>query len=297
MTPNEVFLMLRSGLSRLDNEVPEFIQSQGIDPTPGSQADTERSTFSRPESLYTVAAIGDILLESVGEHVTALVRTMTEPITPFACWTCVRSMLESASIAAWLFDPKVDAQKRVSRAYAHRYEGLVEQVKFVRTASTSPDEVKNSEDLVDRLECDAVALGFSVIRDRNGKHIGVAEQMPSATEIIKMMLNEESAYRVLSAVAHAHTWAMLKFGFEQAVIQSPQPSDGARTTKMEKTIGKIQFHAFSVVRAMHALAVPVWNKCSYFGWDKERLAALLESIYDQMKMQPVRRFWRGHSSS
>src|SRR5689334_20745914 len=112
MTPNEAFLMLRAGLGRLDNEVTAFVQSQGLDPAPGSQAATERASYSRPESLYTVSAIGAMLLESVGEHVTVLVRAMTEPITPFACWTCVRSMLESASIAAWLFDPKADAQKR-----------------------------------------------------------------------------------------------------------------------------------------------------------------------------------------
>jgi hypothetical protein len=292
MTPNELFLRLRAGLSHLDNEVTAFIQAQGIDPAPGSQAATERASYSRSESLYTVSAIGVMLLESVGEHVTVLVRSMTEPITPFACWTCVRSMLESASIAAWLFDPKVDAHQLVGRAYAHRYEGLVEQLKFGRAANVPPAELKNLEDLVDKLEQDADVLGFPVIRDRNGKRIGIVEPMLSATNIIKMMLNEEYAYRALSAVAHAHTWAMQPLGFTQAAVQPPQPSDGARTVAMEKSAGSIQMHAFSVVRATKAFAVPVWNQCLYFGWDKDRLATILESVYDQMNMKPATRFWR-----
>lgn len=292
MNPNETFFMLRAGLSRLDNEVTAFIQSQGIDPSPGSQAAIERAGYSRPESLYTVSAMGGMLLESVGEHVTVLVRAMTEPITPFACWTCVRSMLESASIAAWLFDPEVDAQQRVSRAYAHRYEGLEEQVKFGRAANVPPDELRQLEELLDKLEQDAVSLGFPVIRDRNGRRIGIAERMPSATDIIRAVLDDECAYRMLSAVAHAHTWAMIRLGFTQAAVQPPQPRDGARTVTMQKSAGSIYMHAFSVVRATKALTLPVWNQCLYFGWDRDRLVAILEAVYDQMHMQPVTRFWR-----
>jgi hypothetical protein len=61
---------------------------------------------------------------------------------------------------------------------------------------------------------------------------------------------------------------------------------------MEKSAGSVHGHALSVVRATKALAVPVWNQCLYFGWDKDRLIAVLESVYDQMNMQPVLRFWR-----
>src|SRR5580700_7812306 len=130
LTANELFLKLRNGIVRLDTEVSAFVQSQGCDPAPGSPATIERATYQRPESLYTVSAIATMLMESVGEHVNLLLKAMTEPINTFGCWTTVRSMLELASIAAWLHDPRIDAKNRVSRAYAHRYEGLDEQVKF-----------------------------------------------------------------------------------------------------------------------------------------------------------------------
>lgn len=292
MTLNKVFLTLRDGLSRLDKEIPAFIQSQGIDPAPGSQAATERDNYPCPESLYNVPAIGNPLCDSVGEHVTVLVRAMTEPITPFACWTCVRSMLESASIASWLFDPKVDAQKRVGRAYAYLYVGLEERVMYSRAANVPPGELKKLEDLVNELQQVAVALGFQAITNKKGERIGIAEKMPSATGIIKMMLDEECAYRVLSAVAHGHAWAMQQFGYKQAPVQPPQPGDCDRTVVMEKSAGDILMHELSVAAATKAYAVPVWNQCLYYGWDKDRLVAILESVYDQMSMQPATRFWR-----
>lgn len=292
MTANEVFLTLRGALARLDKDLSDFMKSQGLDPAPGSQAATERATYIQAESLDTVSAISSMLLESVGEHASLVVKAMTEPINTLACWTCVRSMLESSVIAAWLHDPKIDAHKRVSRAFAHRYEGLEEQVKFGRAANVPTNDLKKLEDLIDTLEQDAVALGFAAVRDRHGKRIGIAERTLSASEMIKIMLNEECAYRALSAVAHAHTWAILPLGFKRHATQSPQSLNGARITMLEKSAGSVEGHAFHVVRAAKALALPVWNQCLYFGWDQAKLTELLESIYDDMKAKPVIRFWR-----
>lgn len=292
LTPNELFLRLRSGLTRLDVEITDLVGAQGFDPRPGSQAATERATFKRPESIYTVTTIATMLLESVGEHVNLLVKAMTEPINTFGCWTTVRSMLEASAIAAWLHDPTIDATTRVSRAYAHRYEGLQEQVKFGRAANVPADELKKLEGLLDKLEAEAVALGYSTVLDHKGKRIGIAERTLPATEVIKLMLKEEVGYRALSGVAHAHFWAIQTVGFRPAAVQPPPTGDGARTVAMEKSAGSGHGHAFTVVRATKALAIPVWNQCVYFGWDQDRLAMLLESIYDDMGMTPAMRFWR-----
>lgn len=292
MSGTEFVLTLRTALARLHNEAAAFLQGQGGDPAAGSQAAAERATFPRPESLYTVAAVGTMLVESVGEHVSALVKLMTEPVEPIACWTCVRSMLESAAIAAWLFDPRIDAERRVGRAYGYRYEGLEEQAKFGRAVNLPPAEVAKAEGLLDRLERDAAALGYSVVTDRNGRRIGVAERMPSATDIIKLMLDEEGAYRLLSATAHGHTWAIQQLGFRPAAVQPPAAADGVQVTAMEKSSGSVAGYAFLVLRAAKALARPLWNQCVYFGWDRARLAAVLESVYDEFAAQPALRFWR-----
>src|SRR5262249_32723059 len=147
-TGNEFVEVLRNSLTRFRDEAERFVSDQGLEPVAGSAAAIERPTYARPQSPLTVAGIATLLIESVGEHVTAFVKTITEPVEPIACWTCVRSMLESASIAAWLFDPKIQAQKRAGRAYALRYEGPEEQVKVGRAANLQAGELKNLEDVV-----------------------------------------------------------------------------------------------------------------------------------------------------
>lgn len=138
MGATETVIALRDSLARLHDEAMQFVHDQGVDPMDGSIAATERATFPRPESLYSAATIGTMLLESVGEHVTTFIKTVTEPIEPIACWTCVRSMLESASIAAWLLDPRIDAVERVGRTFSYRYEGQEQQAKFGRAMGHSP---------------------------------------------------------------------------------------------------------------------------------------------------------------
>ena len=43
------------------------------------------------------------------------VKTITEPMEPIACWTCIRSMLEPCARAAWMLDPSIDADTRIKR--------------------------------------------------------------------------------------------------------------------------------------------------------------------------------------
>lgn len=289
----EFVVVLRNALSRFHEEAGKFVQSQGVDPVAGSQAAIELDTYARSESLLTVSAIASLLIESVGEHVTAFVKTITEPVEPIACWTSVRSMLESAAIAAWLLDPRIDAQTRVGRAFAHRYEGLEQQVKFGKAISLSPAELQKLENHIDDVERVALGLGFAPLKDQKGKRIGIAEQMPAATEIIKLVLDEERAFRLLSAMAHGHVWAIQQLGFKPATIQPAQTMmRGVETTAFEKHSGNILGYAFLALRATKSLALPLWNQCLYFGWPKAPLVALLESVYDQMLTEPAVRFWR-----
>jgi len=84
----EYIASMREALSSFYDDVGSFTQDQGGRPAHGSQADTERATFPKPESLITTWSIATLLIESGGEHVTAFVKTITEPMEPIACWTC-----------------------------------------------------------------------------------------------------------------------------------------------------------------------------------------------------------------
>ncbi len=291
MTGNEFVDLLRSSLTTFHDDVAAFVQSYGVDPLPGSVAATERATYARPESVFTVSAIAGILIESVAEHVTAFVKTITEPVEPIACWTCVRSMLESSSIAAWLYEPGIDVQVRVGRGFAHRYEGMEQQLRLSKAIGRLPADIKRDEQHVNDVENTAVAQGFPRLRNRKGERTGIGQVMPSATEIIKVMLYEEQAYRLLSAVAHGHYWAIQQLSFRQVPDTRPQ-AGGVATTPFKKHGGTVEGYAYLATRVAKAFGLPIWNQCLYFGWDKERLTAILESAYDRFKGKDAIRFWK-----
>jgi hypothetical protein len=293
MSTNEVFMTLRCALTRLDAETAAFVQSQSVDAAPESPAARERAVYPNAKSLDTVSALSSILLELISEHVSLLVKAMTEPIETLSCWTCVRSMLEASAIAGWLLDPGIDGLERVGRAYAHRYEGLVQQIRFARSTNFPRDEVRKVEDRLEEVVRDAATHGFVPVLDGRRRRIGVGQKMPGATDIIKIVLDEDSAYRLLSSVAHAHNWALLQLGFKRLSAPQFQTAGGVNTTAIEKSAGTVEGYQFLAVLAAKSLALPLWYQCLYDGWNKVRLVTVLDSVYDQMNASPAARFWRG----
>jgi hypothetical protein len=292
----EYIASMREALSSFYDGVGSFTQDQGGRPAPGSQADTERATFPKPESLITTWSIATLLIESGGEHVTAFVKTITEPMEPIACWTCVRSTLESCALASWLLDPDIDAHARVGRTFALRYEGLDQQLKLGPVAGRSESELKKQRDHIDKVEQHALNLGYTRMVDSKGKRTGIGQRMPSATEVIKSMLDEEAMYRLLSAVAHGHQWAILGLGFEPTTDQAGgQHIGGVNVSNFQKT-ANLNGLAYLGMSAAKAFTRPLWNQCHYAGWDEARLTGILEGTFDKLQAKPTVRFWKSPSS-
>ena len=285
---------IREALTMFHDRASSLIQEHGSLPKAGSQALTEEATYSRPDSIVSACEIGNQLIEYGGEHVTAFVKLITEPVEAIACWTCVRSMLEACALASWVADPSIDARTRVSRVFALSYEGMEQQLTFGRAAKRPESDLKSLEDRIDQVEKDALALGFSQVQNKNGKRIGIAQRMPSTTEMIKMMLDEEEAYRMLSAVAHGHTWAIRQLGFK-AVGDSTGLSIGGVSVKRYEKSANLRGFAFLGIRTAKAFAAPLWNVCRYFGWDALRFEELFEDVFDKLQAKPETRFWRDYS--
>ena len=92
-------------------------------------------------------------------------------------------MLEPCAVASWLLDPRIDGHTRVGRAFALRYAGLEQQLKLIRTDVESENylqEIQGIKDRIDEVEQDALETGYAPIA-----------KMPSATDVIKLMLDEE----------------------------------------------------------------------------------------------------------
>lgn len=281
---------LRDELAHFRDAVAEFVNAEGVVPSQTSQASSEEASFIRPESVRTAQSQAYMLLEVSADQMTALIKTITEPVETIAPYTCVRSLLESAALAAWLLDPGIDTQTRVQRSLAFRYEGLDQQVKFGRL--TNAGDVVKVEARIDLVEQEAIAMGFSPVLDRRGKRIGIAQVMPSATDLIGKMLNEEPMYRLLSAFAHGHSWAMQQLSFRvvpgQPVKHSPA---GVRLHTVEKNASPVGM-AYLILLAAKAFARPVWYQSRYFGWRSEHLESILDSSFDKLRAASHLRFWR-----
>ena len=280
---------MRDALTMFCNEAGKFIQSYGNLPLAGSQAENEKATFARPQSIVSAWTFGTELIEFGREHVSAFVKIVTEPVEVIACWTCVRSMLESCALSAWLLDPTIDAQTRVGRVFAYRYEGLEQQLKFGRAIDRSSAEIKAEEDRIDRIEQDVLKLGYPLVLNKKGKRNGLCQQMPSATDMIDTVLDEGITYRILSAVVHGHHWAINQLGYKP--VMGDVDLGGVLAKKFEKT-DDLKGIALLGLCAMKALSRPLWNQCHYFGWDALQLEKILESVADKLSAKPKVRFWR-----
>lgn len=198
-------------------------------------------------------------------------------------------MLESCSLSAWLLDPKIDAQSRIGRVYALRYDGMQQQVKFGRAAGIAPNEVISLEDRINAVEQEAIALGYPPVVDKKNRRIGIAQQVPNATDMIESILGEGIAYRLLSGVAHGHSWAIIGLGFKPA---GEDKSIGGVTAKSYQKTDNITGIAYLGIRTAKALARPLWNQCQYFGWESLRLEEIFENVFDKLQATDALRFWR-----
>ena len=211
-TLDEAISMMQVVNSLHDNTT-RFFNESGHQPSPNSKAALELRTFQRSESVVTAFSQGAVLIEVAADQLMAFSKTVTQPAQSIAPWTCTRAVIEAAALAAWLLDPSLDIRTRVQRSFAFRYEGLSQQVKFARAARSNADLARAAQ-RIDQVEGVALGLGFSKVENQRKERIGIAQQMPSITDLVNETLGEEETYRLLSAVAHAHSWALQQTKFQ-----------------------------------------------------------------------------------
>ena len=73
--------VMRETLSRFCDEIRSFHADHGNDLAPGSPAVHEQAASPRPQSLVTAWSQSALLIELGSEHITAFVKTITEPVS------------------------------------------------------------------------------------------------------------------------------------------------------------------------------------------------------------------------
>ncbi len=285
---------IASSLLTLIDEIRVFLRSTPNVASTNSPASEELRKFPQADWVQAAYDQADLLLDTAADQMIAFARTIVEPVLTMAPWTTVRAALEACALASWLLDPTIDSHTRVQRSVAFRFDGLTQQLKFNRAAGDKvcSDRVINRMDEVERL---ALELGFLEIRNRSGKRIGIGQIMPDITSIVRDSLKEEVLYRALSAIAHAHPWALLQMSYRGI--------HGERLQYVEDSVAKAAFPIIekhleyvSALLLRDKLAAnfakAVWYKCQLFGWNLDELERTLERESDSIGIRDHRRFWR-----
>jgi hypothetical protein len=291
--PYDIHLLVKA-ITDLHDTTSEFLNRSGYQPSSNSQANVEIRTFPRSESVITVYSQGDSLIEVAADQLMAFAKTVTEPAQAIAPWTCVRAVIESCALACWLLTPGIDVKTRVQRSFAFRYEGLCQQIKFGHALGDETNSAKVMAHIID-VESVALRLGFPKLVNRKGKRSGIGQLMPSVTELVNQELNEEAFYRLTSAMAHAHNWALLQLSFRRVSAESLQfvenTSDNVVVHPLEKNLEPISV-AFLCYKAAVNFVKPIWYKCQLFGWNHIQLENLFDAVFNSMGIQETQRCWK-----
>ena len=285
VTRDDVIRMVKA-IEVLHDAAGQFLNDSGLKPSSNSQAVLELSTFRRPESLETVYSQGTILVEVVADQLIAFTKTVTEPVQTIAPWSCLRAVIESSALANWLLDPSIDAKARVQRSFAFRYEGLSEEAKFLRASKDEPSRNKIIS-RIDEVEQNALELGYSKIEDKNGKRCGIGQTMTSLTDIITDTLKEEAIYRLLSAMTHAHPWAVQQLGFRQIKKEgSPTNLDPGSLSNLKLFEKHLEPPCVASLcrKAVEVFSKPTISESKLFGWNTERLKGFFNIALSSLRV-------------
>jgi hypothetical protein len=285
-------------ISTLHDSTGAFINKSENHPSLNSQADREIRTFPIAESVITGYCQGGTLIEVAADQLMAFVKTVTEPAQTIAPWTCVRAVIESCALACWLLSPSIDVKTRVQISLAIRYEGLSQQVKYVQALGDKTIIAKVMA-RIDEVESKAESLGFSKLVDSTGKRIGIGKPMPSVTELVRKELNEEAFYRLASAMAHGHNWAVQQLSFKQVNNENfkylENTDSGVVVHTFEKNLDPTVV-AFLCYKTALNFVRPLWYECLLFGWNQIELGNLLDAVFNSLGIREDDRCWKSKKS-
>jgi len=196
-----------------------------------------------------------------------------------------------SALACWLLDPTIDSKTRLGRTYGFRYSAFLEQRK-ISVLSDEPEKIKKIDQRIAKVENDALELGFTKLRNKNGEICGIAQIHPTSIELIKLMFGKEFEYRLLSGVSHGHHWALQQTGFRLIEFDD---KNGEKTKALTKeVVPNIAIYVGTVaIVCFSRVLVSLW---SAFGWRRDEIVSLLEATFDQLNYSAAIRFWRDDNS-
>ncbi|MBN1439381.1 MAG: hypothetical protein JW929_08235 [Anaerolineales bacterium] len=243
-------------------DLQQFVDSHSpIRPGKGtSHREFTEATEKQWKGLIQAYELAGLLLDVSFDHVSAYLRTIGQPSLTISPWACTRSAIESAALASWFSDSRVRGLERIRRGYAYRVEGVNEQIK-VFSSLEDKQNAQTARGMRKTLLDEAMEMGGPPVLEGNDRTVGNWKTLPPITQIIREQLDLESAYRILSSVAHGYSWSITQLGYFRIV-------DGGHQEIRR------QLHPNAVCMLCQILSeavyLPVKNCVGLFGWYKSK---------------------------
>lgn len=260
------------------------------EPRPGSAAANELADAG-DRSLKTIQGQGAMLIELAGDHISAAAKSLTIPVETVAPWTCVRAVLETSALAAWLYDPEIAWQARIQRSIALRFEGVDQQIKFAKSVGAPAESIEPMIRRLSEIAAQGEAIGFPAIKDKRNRLIGAGMKMPTATDLVESVLGQGPTYRATSAVVHGHFWAVNQLCFQESASATEAAKASGFAAALEKTLTPVSA-LYLYVAATRAFGCALWNQARFYGWDFRPMIRLIETTFDRFGVAPAHYFWR-----
>ncbi|MGD9116530.1 MAG: hypothetical protein PVJ61_05055 [Dehalococcoidia bacterium] len=281
MTSQRPAALIVKQLNEFQHELGGILTGFGYEPMPNSIAAVELSSTENAQAIQAAHNSGGILIKFATDQLSAFIRIITEPVLTFAPWTNIRSILEATAISVWLLDETINLNERISRSYAFRCKGLDQRVTFAQ-ATKNPSQLSDAERQRDKVLMKAKGMGLTNY-DKNGK-IKLISPMPNTTNLVRDYLGEEDTYRLLSAMTHAHLWALIALGLSPV-------ADIPNGKLMEKSLS-LNSVGYLTFKALNALQKAIMGKCKLFGWPIEDIKKVFNNklrtlavVFRQVKQQ------------
>ena len=262
------------------------------EPRDGSPASREHEQCPDLEILDTAYAQGrQLVFLASTDHLDGLIRSLSGTMLSCTPYTCARGVLEACSTAIWLLDSQIGYRTRIERSLNLRLEGVRSQGRFYDKAERQNLDGRDewfrqnprhrTQERIEHLRACAKRLRIHQ-KYKGSRFIAFGSRMPTISDRIRMSLDAETDYSILSSVAHANA----------AVLSQLSGSLQVTDEGLVLEPGLAPHFAIWLIRNViqwHSRAA--WACFQIFGRPSEDVTELLDTTYDALGIEPERRFW------
>lgn len=281
----------RGVLQQFPGQIAAFHQ-QDDEPRPGSPASRERDRCPDLELLDSVyAQARQLVFLASTDHLDGLVRSLTGQMLSCTPYTCARGVLEACATAIWLMDDGITYKKRIERSLNLRLDGVRSQTRFrdkverqsqgERDEWLSQNPRHRAQERIDYFR--ACAKRMRIPERRKGdRFIAFGSPMPTITDRIRLSLDAEVDYSILSSVTHANTAVLPQLS------GSLHPTDKGLLLKPGLAPPMAIWLICNVIQWQSRAA---WGYFRLFGCPLDGVIELLETTHGRLGIKPKLRFW------